>query len=115
MSVPVIEPPRVVVGPAPRPDAGAGPPVDVSLIGSPTPTTRRLRVTSTTPVDTIVFAADTRVSAASVGNGTMAAAESVLPDSPGVAPDPRGTDTHRGAVVHRTGGSEPRRRTGWVV
>jgi Fibronectin type III domain/Uncharacterized protein conserved in bacteria (DUF2135) len=76
VSVPVIEPPRVVVGPAPRPDAGAGPPVDVSLIGSPTPTTRRLRVTSTTPVDTIVFAADTRVSAASVGNGTMAAAES---------------------------------------
>ena len=76
VSVPVIEPPRVVVGPAPRPDAGAGPPVDVSLIESPTAITRRLRVTSTTPVDTIVFAADTRVTAASVGNDTMAVAES---------------------------------------
>jgi len=76
VSVPVAAPPQVVAGPPPRPDAGAGPPVDVTLIGSPTPTTRRVRVTSSRPVDTLILAGDTRVVAQSTRIGSMAAAES---------------------------------------
>jgi hypothetical protein len=76
VSVPVVEPPRVVAGPPPRPDAAAGPAVNVALLASPTPSARRVRLTASRPVDTIVLAGDTRVSAQSATNGTMAAAES---------------------------------------
>jgi hypothetical protein len=76
-SVPLAAPPAVVVGPAPRPDRAAGPAVEVAAVSSPTSTTRRLRVTSSRPVDQIILAGDTRVAAQSLGRvETMAAAES---------------------------------------
>jgi hypothetical protein len=75
-SVPVVEPPRAVPGPPPRPDAAIGPPVDVSLLPAPTPTTRRVRVRTSSPIDTLVFAAETRIAAQSSGSSPMAVAES---------------------------------------
>lgn len=76
VSAPVAEAPRIVVGPPPRPEAGAGPPVDVALVASPTSTTRRIRISSTQPVDTVILAGDTRVAAQSLRVDQMAVAES---------------------------------------
>lgn len=76
VSVPIVAPPQIVAGPPPRPEAGVGPPVDVTLIAAPTPTTRRVRVTSSRPVDTLILAGDTRVAAQSIRVGDMAVAES---------------------------------------
>jgi hypothetical protein len=76
VSVPLVEPPQVIVGPPPRPDAGVGPPVEAVVVASPTATTQRIRVTSPTPFDTLVLAADTRIATASERSGAMAAAES---------------------------------------
>jgi hypothetical protein len=74
VSVPVVAPPVVVPGPAPRPDRAAGPVVDVAQISAPTPTSRRVRVTASRPIDQVIIAADTRVVTQRVE--TMAAAES---------------------------------------
>jgi hypothetical protein len=76
VSVPVAEPPAVIPGPPPRPDAAAGPAVEVSVVSSPTPTTRRVRVAASRPVDTLILAADTRVSTASDRYVTTSAASS---------------------------------------
>jgi hypothetical protein len=74
VSAGVAEPPRVVAGPPPRPDAAAGPVLGVADAGSPTPTSRRVRLTSSTPFDNVVVAGDTRSTAARVG--ALAVAES---------------------------------------
>jgi hypothetical protein len=74
LSAPVAEPPLVIAGPPPRPDAAAGPVLGVADAGAPSSTSRRVRLTSSTPFDNVVVAGDSRSTAARVR--TFAVAES---------------------------------------